>query len=81
VARIARLHRKLGDCDLRPFAPLPPRARRGQGGRSKARHERLVAEILAEESKVIAHLEGVNFDLSRRARLRDMLAESEDTTP
>src|SRR5262249_60696654 len=43
VGRVERLRRKLGNCDVRPFAPLPPRRR----GRSRAYHEKLVAMIRA----------------------------------
>src|SRR5215831_4552990 len=50
VGRVERLRRKLGDCDARPFAPLPVRIRRG---RSRAYHEKLVAMIHAEETKLL----------------------------
>ena len=66
VGRVERLRRKLGGCDVRPFAPLPPRKR----GRSRAYHEKLVAMILAEEAKLIGHLGGVVRDLKRRIRVR-----------
>ena len=41
VGRVERLRRKLGDCDVRPFAPLPARRR----GRSRAYHEKLAEMI------------------------------------
>src|SRR5262249_34435011 len=41
VGRVERLRRKLGGCDVRPFAPLPARRR----GRSRAYHDKLVAQI------------------------------------
>jgi hypothetical protein len=46
VGRVERLRRRLGGCELRPFAPLPPRRR----GRSQAFHDKLVAIILDEEA-------------------------------
>jgi sporulation protein YlmC with PRC-barrel domain len=58
VGRVERLRRKLGGCDVRPFAPLPARRR----GRSRAYHEKLVAMILAEEAKLIGHLGDVVHD-------------------
>jgi hypothetical protein len=66
VGRVERLRRKLGDCELKPFAPLPPRRR----GRSKALHNALVARILDEEAALLDHLGGVVRDLSRRIRVR-----------
>jgi hypothetical protein len=66
VGRVERLRRKLGGCDVRPFAPLPPRRR----GRSRAYHERLVAMIHAEEAKLVDHLKSVTRDLERRIRVR-----------
>jgi hypothetical protein len=66
VGRVVRLRRKLGGCDIRPFAPLPPRRR----GRSRAYHEKLVAMIHAEEAKLIGHLGSVVHDLKRRIRVR-----------
>ena len=66
VGRVERLRRKLGDCELRPFAPLPPLKR----GRSRARHEEIVAAIQAEEEKLIGHLGGIVHDLQRRIRVR-----------
>jgi hypothetical protein len=66
LARVARLRRRLGDCGLRPFAPLPARRR----GRSRARHDQLVAMILDEEAKLIGHLQTVTRDLERRIDLR-----------
>jgi hypothetical protein len=66
VGCVERLRRKLGGCDVRPFAPLPARRR----GRSRAYHEKLVAMILAEEAKLIGHLCGVVHDLKRRIRVR-----------
>src|SRR5262249_2687305 len=58
VGHVERLRRKLGGCDTRPFAPLPAR----RPGRSKAYHERLVAMIHAEESKLVEHLQTVTRD-------------------
>jgi hypothetical protein len=66
VGRVVRLRRKLGGCDIRPFAPLPPRRR----GRSRAYHEKLVAMIHAEEANLIGHLGSVVHDLNRRIRVR-----------
>jgi len=66
VGRVERLRRKLGNCDVRPFAPLPPRRR----GRSRAYHEKLVAAIYAEEAKLIGHLSSMVHDLDRRIRVR-----------
>ena len=62
VGHVERLRRKLGGCDTRPFAPLPAR----RPGRSKAYHERLVAMIHAEETKLVEHLQTVTRDLERR---------------
>ena len=56
VGRVERLRRKLGNCDVRSFAPLPPPRR----GRSRAYHDKLVAQIRAEEAKLIGHLGGVS---------------------
>ena len=66
VGRVERLRRKLGNCDVRPFAPLPARRR----GRSRAYHEKLVAMIHAEEAKLLGHLNSVVHDLDRRIRVR-----------
>jgi hypothetical protein len=66
VGRVERLRRKLGGCDVRPFAPLPAHRR----GRSRAHHDKLVAVILDEEVKLIGHLGGVVRDLKRRIRVR-----------
>jgi hypothetical protein len=66
VGRIERLRRKLGDCELKPFAPLRPRRR----GRSRAFHDRLVAMILYEEAALLSHLQTVTRDLDRRIRIR-----------
>jgi hypothetical protein len=66
VGRVERLRRKLGGCDVRPFAPLPARRR----GRSRAYHDKLVAMIQAEEAKLIGHLGSVVHDLKRRIRIR-----------
>jgi hypothetical protein len=66
VGRVERLRRKLGGCDERPFAPLPPRMQ----GRSRAYHESLVAKIHAEEAKLIGHLGRVVHDLKRRISVR-----------
>jgi len=66
VHRVERLRRKLGDCDVRPFAPLPER----RPGRSKAYHEKLVAMVHAEEGKLLEHLGGIVHDLSRRIQVR-----------
>jgi len=66
VGRVERLRRKLGGCDVRPFAPLPARRR----GRSRAHHHKLVALIFAEEAKLISHLGRVVHDLDRRIRVR-----------
>src|SRR5262249_33029187 len=69
--RVARLRRKLGDCDLRAFAPLPAR----RPGRSKAYHERLVAMIHAEEQALVEHLRTITGDLERRIRVRKARGE------
>ena len=66
VSRVERLRRKLGGCDTRPFAPLPPRRQ----GRSRAYHEKLVAAIYAEEANLIGHLGSMVHDLQRRIRVR-----------
>jgi hypothetical protein len=70
VGRVERLRRRLGGCEAKPFAPLPTRVRRGRGGRSKAFHDSLVARILDEEAKLVAHLGSVVRDLARRIRVR-----------
>jgi hypothetical protein len=57
----------LGDCEPKPFAPLPARIRRG---RSRAYHDALVAKIHDEEAKLLEHLGGVVHDLKRRIRIR-----------
>jgi hypothetical protein len=67
VGRVERLRRRLGGCELRPFAPLPPRRR----GRSQAYHDKLVAMIHDEEEKLLDHLGGVVHDLKRRIRVRN----------
>ena len=66
VGRVERLRRKLGGCDVRPFAPLPARRR----GRRRAYHDKLVAMIHAEEAKLLGHLSSVVHDLDRRLRVR-----------
>jgi hypothetical protein len=66
VGRVERLRRRLGNCDTRPFAPLPAR----RPGRSKAYHERMVAMIQNEEAKLVEHLGGIVRDLQRRIRVR-----------
>jgi hypothetical protein len=66
VGRVERLRRRLGDCEPKPFAPLPPRRR----GRSRAYHDKLVAMILDEETALLGHLQTVTRDLSRRIRVR-----------
>jgi len=66
VGRVERLRRKLGGCDVRPFAPLPARRR----GCSRAYHDKLVAMIHAEEAKLLGHLSCVVHDLDRRIRVR-----------
>jgi hypothetical protein len=66
VARVARLRRRLGCDDLRPFAPLPARRR----GRTKAFHDALISRILDEEAALLDHLGGIVFDLKRRIRVR-----------
>ena len=63
--------RRLGGCDIRPFAPLPALRR----GRSRARHEQLVTAIQAEEAKLIGHLGGIVHDLQRRIRVRKARGE------
>jgi hypothetical protein len=67
VGRVERLRRRLGDCPLQPFAPLPARVRRG---RSRAYHDALVARILDEESALLGHLQTVTRDLERRIEVR-----------
>jgi hypothetical protein len=64
---VERLRRRLGDCEARPFAPLPVRIRRG---RSRAHHDKLVVMIHDEEAKLIGHLQTVTRDLDRRIRVR-----------
>jgi len=66
VHRVERLRRRLGDCDPRPFAPLPERRQ----GRSRAYHEKLVAMIHAEEQALLGHLQTVTHDLERRIDIR-----------
>jgi hypothetical protein len=66
VGRVERLRRKLGGCDVRPFAPLSLRRR----GRSRAYHDKLVAMILDEEAKLLGHLRTVTRDLERRIEVR-----------
>jgi hypothetical protein len=66
VFRVARLRRKLGNCELKSFAPLSPRRR----GRSRAYHYKLVAMIHAEEAKMLGHLQTVTHDLERRIQSR-----------
>jgi hypothetical protein len=66
VGRVERLRRKLGGRDIRPFAPLPPCRR----GRSREYHERLVAQIHAEEAKLLSQLSSVVRDLARRIQVR-----------
>jgi hypothetical protein len=67
VGRVERLRRRLGDCEEKPFAPLPMRIRRG---RSRAYHDALVARIHDEETKLVGYLQGVTRDLERRIRVR-----------
>jgi len=64
--RVERFRRKLGNCDVRPFAPLPPLRR----GRSRAYHEKLVATIHAEEGRLVEYLGSIVHDLDRRIRVR-----------
>jgi hypothetical protein len=71
VGRVERLRRKLGGCEVRPFAPLPPRRR----GRSRTYHDKLVAQILDEEAKLIGHLQTVTHKLERRIRIRKARGE------
>jgi hypothetical protein len=66
VGRVERLRRKLGGRDIRPFASLPACRR----GRSREYHERLVAQIHAEEAKLLSHLSSVVRDLARRIQVR-----------
>lgn len=66
VGRIERLRRKLGNCDTRPFAPLPA----CWPGRHKAYHESLVAMIHDEEMKLAGQLGELVHDLKRRIRVR-----------
>jgi hypothetical protein len=67
VGRVERLRKKLGNCELRPFAPLPPCGH----SRHRAYYERLTRQILDEEEKLLAHLGGVVHDLKRRVRIRN----------
>src|SRR5215813_4792034 len=60
VGRVERLRRKLGGCDVRPFAPLPPPRR----GRGRAYDEKLVEKIRDEEAKLVSHLGSVVQDLA-----------------
>jgi hypothetical protein len=60
LGRVVRLRRKLGAA-LRALAG---------GGRSRARHDALVARIHDEEAALLDHLGGVIHDLSRRIRVR-----------
>jgi hypothetical protein len=62
VGRVERLRKKLGNCELRPFAPLPP----CRHGPHRAYYERLTTQILDEEEKLLAHLGGIVRDLKRR---------------
>jgi hypothetical protein len=64
---VERLRRRLGDWELKPFAPLPVRIRRG---RSRAYHDKLVARILDEETALLGYLQTVTRDLQRRIRVR-----------
>jgi hypothetical protein len=66
VHRVMRWRRMIG-IDPHPFAPIPKRKRH------HTRYHRIVAQIRAEESKLVGHLSGVTRDLERRARLRGML--------
>ena len=72
VARVARLRAKLSDCEIRPFALLPVRIK---PGRSRARHEKLVAMIHAEEAKLVDYLGGIVHDLTRRIDIRKRRGE------
>jgi hypothetical protein len=66
AARVARLRRRLGATDTRPFAPLPARQR----GRKRAYYEQLIREIHDQEAKLVAYLGSVVHDLKRRIRVR-----------
>jgi hypothetical protein len=66
VHRVMRWRRMIG-IDPHPFAAIPKRPRH------HTRFHRIVAQIRAEESKLVGHLGGVTRDLERRARLRGML--------
>jgi hypothetical protein len=68
VHRITRLRRAF-HVDPRPFAQLPARPR---SGHSRAYHDRYVAAIQAEESKLLGHLGTVVSDLKRRVRIRKL---------
>jgi hypothetical protein len=63
VGRVERLRRKLGDGEVKPFAPLPTRIRRARGGRSRAFHDALVARILDEEAALLGHLQTVTGEI------------------
>jgi hypothetical protein len=66
VGRIERLRRKLGDCELKPFAPLPTL----KGRPHRAYYEKLVARILDEEAVLLGHLQTITRTLDRRIRVR-----------
>jgi hypothetical protein len=68
LSRVERLRRRLGGCEVKAFAPLPERIRRGRGGHSRAFHEALVAMIQIEEAKLVAYLGSIVYDLNRRLR-------------
>jgi hypothetical protein len=59
--------RRMIGIDPHPFAAIPKRPRH------HTRFHRIIAQIRAEESKLVGHLSGVTRDLERRARLRGML--------
>jgi hypothetical protein len=67
LGRVERLRKRLGDCEAKPFAPLPTRITRG---RSHAYHDRLVAMIHDEEAALLEHLGSIVHDLKRRIRVR-----------
>jgi hypothetical protein len=64
IGRVERLRKKLGNCELRPFAPLLP----CRHGPHRVYYERLTTQILDEEEKLLAHLGGIVRDLKRRVR-------------